>query len=82
MSGIDNKKESAPTDFIMSIQSDSHKNGNGGSELQNGDNGGSESQKDINRRYEISNGTYSKEANLVESSGSTIDGSGLSLSLE
>ncbi|XP_050378693.1 kinesin-like protein KIN-14J [Argentina anserina] len=58
----------------MSIQSESHKNGNGGSKLQTDENGWSESQKDKNGRCEISNGTSKIDAKLVESSGSTIDG--------
>ncbi|XP_062026942.1 kinesin-like protein KIN-14J [Rosa rugosa] len=59
---------------MMSIQSESQRNGNGGSELQKDENGGSESQKDGNGRCKISNGTSSKDAKLVESSGNTIDG--------
>ncbi|PRQ34492.1 hypothetical protein RchiOBHm_Chr5g0069531 [Rosa chinensis] len=73
-----NKEEGIPTDFMMSIQLESHKNGNGGSELKRwrggGGVGGSESQKDGNGRCKISNGTSGKDAKLVERSGSTIDG--------
>ncbi|PRQ34486.1 hypothetical protein RchiOBHm_Chr5g0069471 [Rosa chinensis] len=70
---IDNKEQGIPTDFMMSIQSQSHKNGNRGSELQKDENGGSESQEDGNGRCKISNGTSSTDAKLVESSGSTTD---------
>jgi hypothetical protein len=66
----------------MSIQSETHENGNGGLELHKDENGGLEAQKDGNGRCEISNGTCWKDAELLESSGSTIEGSTLSFSLE
>lgn len=70
------------TNDIMSIQSETHENGNGGLELHKDENGGLEAQKDGNGRCEISNGTCWKDAELLESSGSTIEGNQISSLVE